>query len=147
MAGKIGRPPYTGVGRGMRWQGDGVGFYGGLAGICGECLSSAETVGGVSCSAQLGERQVAEGAVSNCRYRNLSARSPDWASGVLSWAPSIHCDMDGAGNCRAMMMLPLSKVSVAMGERQNNPLFAAQPSQRHDAQNTAPVLLLLRHHA
>jgi hypothetical protein len=100
MAGTIGRPPCTGVGGCVRWQGDRVGFFGGLAGICGECLSSAETVSGVFCSVYVGEKQVAEGAASNCRYRNLSARSPCWASCALSWAPGIHCDMDGAGSCR-----------------------------------------------
>ena len=49
--------------------------------------------------AHVGERQAAEGASSDCRYRNLSARSPYWASCVLSRAPGIHCDMDGAGSC------------------------------------------------
>ena len=59
MAGTTGRPPYTGVGQGVRWQGGELGFFGGFGGDAVSVLSSAarSSVGGVSCGAHPGARQ------------------------------------------------------------------------------------------
>jgi hypothetical protein len=48
MAGTAGRPPYTGVGQGVRWQGGRRGFLLRLAGMCGESFeprSAAQSAG------------------------------------------------------------------------------------------------------